>query len=72
MQIHSIGNRVSQTQYGTGTVTFANEYHTRVDFDLHGPRTFVTSRALLTPSDTVAPPKPVKARRKRAGSAVSA
>jgi hypothetical protein len=41
-----------------------NEYHTRIVFDGHGPRTFVSSRVVLTPSDTPAPAKPVRARRK--------
>jgi hypothetical protein len=37
------GDRVSQAQYGHGTVTRADEYHTSIDFDDHGPRTFSTS-----------------------------
>ena len=72
MRINAIGARVSQAQYGTGTITKANEYHTTIDFDLHGPRTFVTSLAALSPSDTLAAPKPAKTRRKRVVSAVPA
>ncbi len=66
MASNGIGARVSQSQYGTGTVTRADVYHTTIDFDLHGPRTFVTSRVALTPSDVPALPKPARARRKRA------
>ena len=64
MANYSTGDRVSQAQYGDGTVTAANEYHTVVDFDAHGVRTFATPLVRLEPSATLAPPKPVKARRK--------
>lgn len=57
----STGNRVSQAQYGTGTITYVNEYHTIVEFDEAGRRTFVTERVELTPSDTEAP---VRAKKK--------
>ena len=62
---YSVGDRVSQAQYGHGTVSAVNEYHTRIDFDEHGVRTFMTARVALEPSDTVAPVK-VKTRRKSA------
>ena len=42
VRLFSIGDRVSQPQYGAGTVAAANEYHTTIDFDEHGPRTFAT------------------------------
>ena len=64
MPIYSIGDRVSQPQYGLGTVTSANERHTVIDFDEHGARTFATQLVRLEQSSTPAPPKPVKARRK--------
>jgi len=57
----SAGSRVSQVTYGTGTVTSVNEYHTVIDFDEAGTRTFITSRVELTPSDTEAP---VRAKKK--------
>ena len=37
------GARVSQGNYGTGTVLESNEYHTVIDFDEHGVRRFVTT-----------------------------
>jgi hypothetical protein len=49
------GSRVSQAQYGTGTVMSVNQYHTVIEFDEAGTRTFVTTRVELTPSDTEAP-----------------
>jgi hypothetical protein len=58
------GNRVFQTQYGHGTVTLVNEYHTVVDFDAHGPRTFATRLVQLEPSSEPAPPKVPKTRRR--------
>jgi hypothetical protein len=61
--IYSAGDRVSQPQYGHGTVTAVNEYHTIVDFDEHGSRTFATPLVRLERSETAAPAKPVKTRR---------
>jgi hypothetical protein len=63
---YSIGARVSQTTYGAGTVTMANEYHTVIDFDEHGIRTFSTRMVQLEPSQTAAPVRPKRARRKTA------
>ena len=51
MVLYSAGDRVSQSQYGTGTVTVANDHHTVIEFDA---------------SATAAPPKPVKTRRRTA------
>lgn len=66
MRLFSIGDRVSQPQYGAGTVAAANEYHTTIDFDDHGPRTFATSIVKLERSTTLAPPKAKAPRRKAA------
>jgi hypothetical protein len=63
MPAYAAGDRVNHTQYGDGTVTSVNEYHTRITFDAHGARTFVSSRVELQPSDT---PAPVVAPRRRA------
>jgi len=62
---YSVGDRVSQPQYGDGTVSGVNEYHTRITFDEHGPRTFMTSRVTLKSSYTLAPVKVKSVRRKR-------
>ena len=67
----SIGDRVSQSTYGTGTVTAVNEYHTTIKFDDHHSRTFATSMARLDRSDTPAPPPPPKRARKTAVKAAS-
>jgi hypothetical protein len=62
--IYSAGDRVSQAQYGDGTVTTANEYHTIIDFDAHGSRTFATPLVHLERSSSAAPVKVPKTRRR--------
>jgi hypothetical protein len=69
--LFSAGDRVSQAQYGDGTVTAANEYHTVIDFDSHGSRTFATNLVRLDRTMTLAPPKPVKSRRRTAKAATT-
>ncbi|MBI4887930.1 MAG: hypothetical protein HY824_12620 [Acidobacteria bacterium] len=64
MSAYTIGDRVSQPQYGHGTVTAADDRHTVIDFDEHGCRMFATRLVRLERSSTMAPPKPVKARRR--------
>ena len=66
MRVFSIGDRVSQPQYGAGTIAAANEYHTTIDFDEHGPRTFATPIVKLERSATAAPPRAKATRRKAA------
>ena len=58
------GDRVAHTQYGDGTINRMNEYHTVIDFDAHGVRTFSSPRVVLSASSTPAPVKPVKAARR--------
>lgn len=63
MRFFAIGDRVSQATYGAGTIKNVNEYHTVIDFDEHGTRTFSTQAVKLEPSNTTAPPKPATRRR---------
>ena len=49
------GDRVSHEQYGTGTVTDRNVYHTVIDFDAYGSRRFVTDRVVLERSSVPSP-----------------
>ena len=58
MALYSVGDRVMQAQYGTGTVTASNEHHTVIDFDEHGIRTFSTPLVRLERSATAAPGRP--------------
>jgi len=66
MRLFSKGDRVTQPNYGAGTVTEANAYHTVIEFDEHGVRTFVTDRVVLEPTDEPAPARARGARAKRA------
>ena len=60
------GDRVTHSQYGDGTLVSANEYHTVIDFDAHGVRTFSTALVRLNTTSTPAPEKVVRrARGKR-------
>jgi hypothetical protein len=73
MKHFAIGARVSQPTYGTGTITLSNEYHTIIDFDEHGSRTFSTPLVQLEPSTTLAPERPKKrAPRQKAASRLKA
>ena len=63
MPRHSPGKRVSQDQYGPGTIVECNERHTLIDFDDHGVRLFVTTMVDLKPSTL---PEPSKAQRTKA------
>jgi hypothetical protein len=63
---HNVGDRVTQAQFGCGTVTTVNEYHTTIDFDDHGPRIFSTTLVQLAYTTIPAPPRPLKPARKRA------
>ena len=49
MPKYSPGKRVSQDQYGPGTIVECNERHTLIDFDDHGVRLFVTTMVDLKP-----------------------
>ncbi|MEZ5284918.1 MAG: hypothetical protein R2712_08930 [Vicinamibacterales bacterium] len=63
MTIRRAGDRVAHAQYGDGTVSRANEYHTVIDFDAHGQRTFASPRVVLTDSKVPAPPKPARTKK---------
>lgn len=69
MGTYAAGDRVAHVEYGDGTVTRANEYHTVIDFDAHGPRTFSSPRVVLRAATSAAP---VKTPRRRAARAAKA
>ena len=66
MKVYSKGARVSQPNYGPGTVTDADAHHTVIDFDNHGLKRFVTTMVALAPSNEPAPEKAKVVRRKKA------
>jgi len=51
----ALGDRVQHEQYGAGTVTLLDVYHTVVDFDGHGLRRFVTTRIVVERTDDPGP-----------------
>jgi hypothetical protein len=63
MRIYAKGDRVSQANYGSGTVAAANEHHTVIDFDEHGRRTFATRLVVLETSTVPAPARVKRAAR---------
>ena len=66
MKLFTKGNRVSQANYGAGTVVSSDERYTVIEFDNHGRRVFITDMVTLGKTDEPAPNKPVKGRRKKA------
>jgi hypothetical protein len=60
------GNRVTHADYGAGTITSSDERYTVIEFDEHGRRMFITDMVALSKTDTPAPDRPAKARRKKA------
>lgn len=61
----SKGARVSQPNYGPGTVMDADGTHVVIDFDNHGPKRFVAAIVSLTPTSEPAPEKAKKATRRK-------
>jgi hypothetical protein len=51
----ALGDRVQHEQYGAGTVTMLDVYHTVIDFDGHGLRRFVTHRVVVERTDDPGP-----------------
>jgi hypothetical protein len=51
----AVGDRVQHEQYGVGTVTMLDIYHTVIDFDVHSLRRFVTHRVVLERTDDPGP-----------------
>lgn len=47
MAFPSKGDRVAHGEYGPGTITEQDVYHTLIDFDGHGVRRFVTNKVVL-------------------------
>ncbi len=62
------GQYVKHFQYGCGVITESDEERTSIDFDLHGPKKFVTSLMVVEPAEGT-PPKRRCARRKKVAAA---
>src|SRR5919202_801756 len=57
MKSWSKGDRVTQPNYGAGTLVEVNEHHTVIDFDEHGRRVFATRLVTLQATSEPAPHK---------------
>jgi len=66
MATYAKGDRVTHGQYGAGTLTDINEYHTVIDFDEHGVHKFATNLVVLERSATPAPVRPARTARRKA------
>lgn len=63
MAAFKVGDRVTQANYGAGTITGTDDHRTVIDFDEHGVRTFATSIVVLERTSAPAPVRATKARR---------
>mgnify|MGYP003575513614 CR=1 FL=1 len=73
MKRFDVGSRVTEPTYGLGSVVAVEDNYTRVQFDEHGVKKFLTSMSRLEPSDEPAPPgMKGKVRKKRAPKKVAA
>jgi RNA polymerase-interacting CarD/CdnL/TRCF family regulator len=66
MAKYAVGDRVTQPQYGAGTITAVDESRTVIEFDEHGTRMFATSIVSLERSATPAPVRASRGRKKAA------
>ena len=66
MKRFEVGARVTEPTYGLGSVIAVEDNYTRVQFDEHGVKKFLTSMSRLEPSDEPAPAGVRKVRKKRA------
>jgi hypothetical protein len=68
MKRFDVGARVVEPTYGLGSVVAVEDAYTRVQFDEHGIKKFLTSMSRLEPSDEPVPAglRGTKVRKKRA------
>jgi hypothetical protein len=59
------GKYVKHGQYGLGVVTQSDAERTSIDFNLHGPKKFVTKLMVVELSNEVPPPKLVASKRRK-------
>ncbi len=66
MKRFEVGSRVTEPTYGLGSVIAIEDGFTRIEFDEHGVKKFMTSLSKLEPSSEPAPAsKAGKTRRRR-------
>ena len=65
------GLYIKHFQYGLGIVTDSDTERTSIDFDLHGPKKFVTSLMVVEPAEGTPPRRPRAKRKKKVTIAVT-
>jgi hypothetical protein len=55
MKRFEVGARVMEPTYGLGSVVAVEDAYTRIQFDEHGIKKFLTSMSKLEPSDVPVP-----------------
>jgi hypothetical protein len=63
MATFKVGDRVTQPNYGDGTITGADDHHIVIDFDGHGVKRFASSLVALERTSAPAPARAGKAKR---------
>jgi hypothetical protein len=61
---YSPKDRIDHSIFGTGTIVDINEKYTTIAFDTEGTRKFITGKVHIAPSDTPAPARRVRTRKK--------
>jgi hypothetical protein len=52
------GQYIKHFQYGLGVITESDNEKTSIDFDLHGPKKFMTSLMVVEPAEGTPPKRP--------------
>ena len=65
MKALATGQYIKHFKYGLGVITASNEDRTSIDFDLHGPKLFVTGLMVVEPAEGTPPKRPRTKRRKK-------
>jgi len=65
MRLFAKGKRVTQPQYGAGTITSSDDQYTVIEFDEHGRRVFVTTMVTLEATNEPAPERAKTSTRRR-------
>lgn len=64
MKALAVGKYIKHFQYGNGVIMESDSERTSIDFDIHGPKKFVTSIMVVEPAEGT-PPKRKRVSRKK-------
>ena len=63
MATFKVGDRVTQPNYGDGTISGADDHHIVIDFDGHGVKRFATGLVVLERTSAPVPARAAKPKR---------